>query len=48
MKNREEDTYLVIGVEDGWIKVDKYIWQDYLEAKKRILEDGVKYENKNL
>ena len=36
MNNKEKDMYLVIGVEDGWIKVDKEVWQEYLKAKKRL------------
>ena len=33
--NKENDIYLVTGVEDGWIKVDE-VWQEYLEAKERL------------
>lgn len=29
-------TYLLIGVEDGWIKVNKKAWDEYLETKKMI------------
>ena len=29
------DEYLVTGVEDGWIKVDKETWEEYLKNKKR-------------
>lgn len=36
MNNKEDVIYLVIGVEDGWIKVDKKVWQEYLEAKERL------------
>lgn len=36
MNNKEKDMYLVTGVEDGWIKVDKKVWQEYLEAKERL------------
>ena len=36
MNNKEKDMYLVIGVEDGWVKVDKKVWQEYLEAKERL------------
>ncbi len=28
-----DDNYLITGVEDGWIKVDKKVWQEYLKAK---------------
>lgn len=31
-----DEDYLVTGVEDGWIKVDKETWKEYLEAKKRL------------
>lgn len=30
----DPDEYLVIGVDDGWIKVDKETWSKYLEAKR--------------
>ena len=30
----ENERYLVIGVEDGWIKVDKKTWKEYLRIKK--------------
>ena len=32
----DQDEYLVTGVDDGWIKVDKETWNEYLEAKKRL------------
>jgi hypothetical protein len=32
----DEDEYLVIGVDDGWIHVDEETWNKYLEAKKRL------------
>ena len=32
----EDDFYLVTGVEDGWIKVDKETWRKYLDAKDRF------------
>lgn len=32
-----DDDYLVTGVEDGWIKVDKETWNKYLEAKDRLI-----------
>lgn len=32
----DEDRYLVIGVDDGWIYVDEETWNEYLEAKKRL------------
>ena len=28
--------YLKTGVEDGWIKVDKEVWREYLNVKDRI------------
>lgn len=31
----EECKRLIIGVEDGWIKVDKETWKEYLKAKER-------------
>ena len=31
-----EDRYLVTGVEDGWIKVDKETWEEYLQARERL------------
>ena len=34
----EDLQYLIIGVEDGWIKVDKQIWQEYLNAKEVLNE----------
>lgn len=36
MNSKENDIYLVTGVEDGWIKVNKKVWQEYLEAKERL------------
>lgn len=30
------DEWLVTGVEDGWIKVDKETWEKYLQAKERL------------
>lgn len=30
------DEWLVTGVEDGWIKVDKETWEEYLQAKERL------------
>ena len=36
MNNKEDDIYLVTGVEDGWIKVNKEVWQEYIEAKERL------------
>lgn len=30
------DRYLVTGVEDGWIKADKEIQEQYLESKERL------------
>jgi hypothetical protein len=36
----EDDIYLVTGVEDGWIQVDDQVWNEYLEAKRRI-NDGL-------
>ena len=27
--NHNVDTYLIVGVEDGWIKVDKKVWDEY-------------------
>ena len=30
------DEHLVTGVEDGWIKVDKETWEEYLKAKERL------------
>ena len=38
MFNYDEAQYLVIGVEDGWIKVDSIVWKQYLIAK-RIVEE---------
>ena len=32
----EDDSYLVAGVEDGWIKVDNKTWRKYLKAKERL------------
>lgn len=34
----ENEKYLITGVEDGWIKVDKAIWNDYqyLKTKERM------------
>lgn len=31
----EDDFYLVTGVEDGWIKVDKGTWEKYPKSKER-------------
>ena len=33
---REDDLYLITGVEDGWVKVNKGVWKKYLEAKRRL------------
>lgn len=33
-----DDFYLVTGVEDGWIKVDKKTWEEYLKSKERLGE----------
>lgn len=30
-----DDHYIIIGVEDGWIKVDKKIWQQYQQLKEK-------------
>lgn len=30
------DQYLVIGVEDGWIRANRKIWREYLKAKDRL------------
>lgn len=38
MRFKEYLTWLVIGVEDGWIKVDQKVWREYLIAK-RILNE---------
>lgn len=35
----EDLQYLIIGVEDGWIKVNTQVWREYLEAKE-ILNDS--------
>ena len=32
----ENEMYLITGVEDGWIKVDKETWKEYLQAKERL------------
>lgn len=32
------DEWLVTGVEDGWIEVDKETWKEYLQAKERLGE----------
>lgn len=32
----DTDEWLVTGVEDGWIKVDKETWEEYLQAKERL------------
>lgn len=38
--NRTEDLkYLIIGVEDGWIKVNDKVWQEYLKAKEVLKND---------
>ena len=31
--NFNYNKWLIIGVEDGWIHVDKETWNDYLKAK---------------
>ena len=33
---REWCIYLITGVEDGWIKVDRKVWKQYLLAKRLI------------
>ena len=38
----KELQYLVIGVEDGWIKVNIQIWEKYLKAKE-ILNGSKRY-----
>ena len=35
---REYLLWLIIGVEDGWLKVDQKIWRQYLIAKEIINE----------
>ena len=38
--NRTEDLKcLIIGVEDGWIKVNDKVWQEYLKAKEVLKND---------
>ena len=32
--------YLIIGVEDGWIHVTKSVWDEYLKARKIIINDS--------
>lgn len=32
--NFNYNKWLITGVEDGWIYVDKETWEDYLKAKK--------------
>lgn len=36
MKFKEYLEWLVIGVEDGWIKVDQKVWREYLIAKEYL------------
>lgn len=38
MNSKEYLQWLIIGVEDGWIKVDQKTWQEYLTAKKVLNE----------
>lgn len=35
---REWLLYIIIGVEDGWIKVDQKVWRQYLLAKELLNE----------
>ena len=37
----ENEKYLIIGVEDGWIKVNKNNWNDYqyLKTREKMLEN---------
>ena len=30
------DHFIVTGVEDGWLKLDKTAWEKYLKAKERL------------
>ena len=36
ISNYEDAKYLVIGVEDGWIKVNSAIWKEYCKMKKIV------------
>lgn len=36
LKEMEDDVYLITGVEDGWLKVDGKVLQEYLKAKERL------------
>ncbi len=38
MFSYDDAMYIVIGVEDGWIKVNSIVWKQYLIAK-RIVEE---------
>lgn len=36
MLTYDDALYLIIGVEDGWIKVTPAVWKEYLIAKKLV------------
>ena len=44
MNKKEYNQWLIIGIEDGWIYVDKDTWNEYLKAKK----EGSKYGEKEI
>ena len=37
-----DDRRIIIGVEDGWIKVDKEVWREYQQLKEK--ERSIKLE----
>ena len=41
-EKEKSDQLLITGVEDGWIKVDKETWKEYLKLKRRGNENGRK------
>ena len=35
----DENLYLIIGIEDGWIHVDNTVWEEYLKIKEQLANE---------
>ena len=44
MNKKEYKEWLITGVEDGWIYVDKNTWNEYLKAKKEVGMNKKRYK----
>lgn len=44
----EKEKYIIIGIEDGWIKIDKKIWQQYQQLKEKERSIKLDYPCKNI